>query len=156
MRRFSKDLIKAIEALGFEHVWTNSQGYFCYVHGADPDQTEVLISPSVNECTAKLMLRKCQKIAGVAPKIEKRRASQVKERAATDRERAHRILQVVRERHLRLVSSNGDREEIERVSRLVALRERELADLERLMQEPPSGGRVHRGSGQVRHVSGAH
>lgn len=156
MKRYSKDVIKGVERLGFDYMWTNAQGFLCYVHPNDPDQTELSISPSISdEHTARTLLRLAEKRAAVAPHIEKRRASRVKERAEAARDRAREQVRLAQERQARLLARQGSSAaEVERVRRLVELRERELAAHERLMQQPPAGGSVHRGTGQVRHFSG--
>lgn len=155
MKRYSKDAFKGVERLGFEHVWTNAKGFRCYVHPSDPMQTELSISQSMtNEQAAKDAVRRAEKIIGVAPRIEKRKASQVKERAETERERARERLRVVQDRKAHLLTESGSDVELERVQRLVELRMRELAEIEQLMRQPPAGGRVHRGVGQARHYTG--
>lgn len=157
MKRYSKDAVRGVERLGFDHVWTNAQGFLCYVHPNDPDQTELSISPSIsNEQASKDILRRAEKIAGVSRRIEKRRGSQVKERAEADRERAREQLRVAREKQARLLAQEeADAAELEKVRREVDFRERELAEIQRLMTQPPGGGSSHRGTGQVRHCSGA-
>jgi hypothetical protein len=153
VKRYSKDAIKAVERLGFEHVWTNSKGFYCYVHPGDPQQTELSISPSMNnEQAAKEIVRRAEKICGVAPQVEKRKASQVKERAEVARER----LRIVRKRKACLLAAAVPAADLEWMERLEALRERELSDIERLMRQPPAGGRVHRGTGQARHYTGCY
>lgn len=152
MKRLSKELVKSLEALGFDHVWTNTQGYPCYVHPSDPTQHELSISPSIaNDQTARILLRRAQKIAGVTPHSTKRRASQVKERTDADRERAQRRLAWAREKERR----TADQAEREQLQTLIEQRARELEALERLMKQPAQGGRVHRGCGQARHWAGA-
>src|SRR2546421_379454 len=128
MKRYSKDVIKGVEHLGFDHVWTNAQGFLCYVHPDDPEQTEMSISPSISdEHTARTLLRRAQRIAGVTPRVEKRRGSLVKERAEAERERVREQLRIVREKQDRLLAQEAaDTAEVERMRRLVELREREL------------------------------
>lgn len=150
MKRLQKDTIKALEQLGFDHIWTNTQGYECYVHPGDPQQTELSVSPSLRENSARTLLRSAQKIAGVARPIEKRRGSQVKERAEAERERARDRLRLAREKLARAASAA----EIAHHTAEVEAREKELRDLERMMTSIPGGGSAHRGTRQARHCTG--
>lgn len=155
MKRHSRELIAQLERLGFDHVWTNAAGAHCYVHPGDPGQTELSVSQSItSEQTAKSLLRRAQRIAGVAPKVEKRRASRVKERAETERERARRDLEAARQRRQRLLDTRADTVTLAEAERLIQQRERELAALERLMKQPAQGGSVRRGRDQARHWTG--
>jgi hypothetical protein len=157
MKRYSKQLIKDLTHLGFDHVWTNSQGYPCYAHPDDPEQQELSVSPSIaNEQAFKTVLRRAQKIAGAVPVVEKRKGSQIKERAEADRERARQRLQWIQQKQQRLIDGNADAAMIAKARELIDLRERELADLERLMMQPAQGGNIHRGTGQARHTAGSH
>jgi predicted RNA binding protein YcfA (HicA-like mRNA interferase family) len=156
MKRHSKDLIKALTNLGFDHVWTNAQGHHCYVHPDDPAQEEVSVSPSISsDSILKMILRRARKIAGAEAVVEKRKATQVKERAEAERERARQRLQWVKEKQQRLIADQADPTWIAKVHELIDLRERELAAIERLMKEPAQGGNVHRGAGQARHYTGS-
>lgn len=156
MKRYSKDLIKTLTALGFDHVWTNSQGHHCYVHPDDPTQEELSVSPSISsDQILKTLIRRARKIAGAETVVEKRKAGQVKERAEADRERARQRLQWVKEKQQRLIAGHADATWIAKVRELLELRERELAAIERLMTEPAQGGTVHRGVGQARHYTGS-
>ncbi|MFF7190505.1 hypothetical protein ACFZAR_36040 [Streptomyces sp. NPDC008222] len=156
MKRYSKNVIKTLASLGFDHIWTNADGYPCYVHPDDPDQTELSISPSIsNEATARNLVRRAQKIARVAPVVEKRKAGQVKERQQAERDRARQRLEYVRAKQHRLIEQDADAAERARVEALIEVRERELAEYERLMKQPAQGGNTHRGTGHARHYVGA-
>jgi hypothetical protein len=156
MKRHSKELIKGMTALGFEHIWTNAQGYPCYAHPDDPKQEEVSVSPSINSDQGlKEGLRRARRIAGTHTVVAKRKGSQVKERAEVDRERARQRLQWIREKQQRLLADKADATVIAKVRELIELRERELADLERLMKQPAQGGNAHRGTGHARHITGS-
>lgn len=150
MKRHSKALITALEQLGFDHIWTNSRGYLCYVHPGDPDQTEVTISPSINENGARTVLTRARKLAGAATVIEKRKAGQIKERAAAARQR----LQDSRDAREQLLRQRAHADQVAEAERLIEERERELAAIERLMTQPAQGGNTHRGRGQARHRTG--
>jgi hypothetical protein len=155
MKRLSKDLIRDVGALGFDHVWTNAQGFQCFVHPDDPEQTELSIRPSIGEeQIAKTLLRRAQKIAGAMPRIEKRNGSRVKERADAERHRAQERLRLVRDKQARLHTQQAASAEVERIRLLVERRERELAEIEHLMLQPPGGSSVHRGTAQARHCAG--
>jgi hypothetical protein len=155
MKRHSKELIKGMAALGFEHIWTNAQGFHCYAHPDDPNQEEVSVSPSINNDQGlKEGLRRARRIAGAHTVVAKRKGSQVKERAEADRARAHQRLQWIQQKQQRLIAEQADTTVIAKVRELIELRERELADIERLMKQPAQGGNAHRGTGHARHITG--
>lgn len=154
MKRYAKALTEQLTALGFDHIWTNSSGFLCYVHPGDPDQIEVTISPSINEQSAKTVLRRAKRLAGAATVVEKRKGQQVKERAATTREHTRRLLDGSRTQHRTLIEQQADPDRIAEAQRLIEQRERELAAIERLMVQPTQGGNAHRGRGQARHRTG--
>lgn len=150
MKRHGKQLIAALESLGFHHIWTNNSGGECYAHPGDPAQTEVIVNPSTDERGARSTLARARKLAGAAAVVDKRNPQQIKERAAAARQR----LQDSRDDRERLLREKADAAAVTRAERLVEQRERELAAVERLMREPPSGGNAHRGRGQTRHRTG--
>jgi predicted RNA binding protein YcfA (HicA-like mRNA interferase family) len=152
--RHAKALIKTLTNLGFDHIWTNSSGHHCYVHPADPDQTELLVNPSANEVTHRSLTRRAQKITGTVPATPKRNPRQIKQRAETDRTRARALLDEARNKARQLQQDQADRAAIDKASQLIAQRERELAAIERLMRQAPAGGSTHRGAGQARHQAG--
>jgi hypothetical protein len=150
VKRPARQLVKDLEALGFDHIWTNSSGAQCYAHPDDPQQEELSVSPNTHETGAKNVLRRARRIAGADTVVEKRNATQVRERATAARQR----LQYVRERHGRLLTTRADPAQVAAAARLVEQREHELDAVERLMRQPPAGGHAHRGTGQARHYSG--
>ncbi len=156
MKRHGRILIQHLNDLGFEHVWTNSGGYPCYVHPDDPEQTEVSVSPGLgSDQVLKVAMRRAEKIAGVqASTAGKRRAGQLKERAEAQRERARRRLAFVQAKQQRLCADRAaDPVTVAAVRDLIARRERELAAIEHLMRQAPQGGNAHRGTGQPRHYA---
>lgn len=154
--KFSKQVFDALAKLGFEDVWSNAQGFPCFVHPDDPQQTEVSVNPSIDaEHTARFLIRRCQKIVGQLPKIEKRKGQQVKDRQAADRERAEQRLRWAEEKRLRLLAEKGTAEHLQRIDELIELRRRQLLDLHRQMTQTPQGSQ-HRGHGRVEYQGTAH
>ncbi|HEY5834999.1 hypothetical protein [Streptomyces sp.] len=151
MKRHGKALIASLETLGFNHIWTNTSGWPCYAHPGDPDQTEVTISPSIDEQGARRVLQRARKLAGAATVVDKRKGQQIKDRAAAARQR----LQDSRDAREQLLQQRADTTAIAHAERLVTQREAELAAIERLMTQPAQGGNTHRGRGQARHRTGA-
>jgi hypothetical protein len=151
VKRHAKALVAELAKLGFDHIWTNASGGQCYVHPGDPAQTEVVVSPSLDERAARHIADRARKLAGAdKPNADKRNARQVKERAAAARQR----LQESRDAHVRLLRNRADAAALACAEQLVAQRENELAALERLMRQPPAGGNAHRGTGQARQRTG--
>lgn len=147
--RASRELFKAVEQLGFDHIWTNGSGFLCYAHPDDPDQTEVSIGPSIkNEQPAKTVLRRCQKIAGQLPEIVKRKGQQVKERQAAERERAQKRIEWAEAKKARLVAEKAEEEHLRKIDELIEHRRQELLALHRQMSDSPQGN-DHRGRGRV-------
>lgn len=157
MKRYAKQLIRDLQALGFDHIWTNASGNLCYAHPDDPDQTELSISQGTNEQGAKTLLRRAQRIAGAHPDslaVGKRNAVQLKERAAAQRERARTRLAYATARREQLTAARAEPAAVAAAQALIERRENELAAVERLMRQPPAGGNDHRGTRQPRHYAG--
>lgn len=150
MKRHGKALVAELTKLGFDHIWTNSSGGQCYAHPGDAAQTEVVVSPSLDERSARHLLARARKLAGAVTVADKRDAQQIKARAAAARQR----LQDSRDAHVRLLRERADAVALARAEQQVEERERELAVLEQLMRQPPAGGNAHRGSGQAAHRTG--
>lgn len=149
MKRVAKQVIADLEKLGFDHLWRNSSGEHVYVHPDDPEQTEVKVSPSLNdENAAKGILARCRRIAGIAPVIVKRRAENVKERAQAERDRAEQRLQWALAKQARLEADRANEAWLGRIRELVEHRRAELAALHRDMTEAPQGA-AHVGRGRV-------
>jgi hypothetical protein len=121
---YSGDVVKGVGLLGFVHLWTTPEGSRCFVHPHDPRQTELFVGPSITE-------------AHVAKDLLVRAGK------ITGWHRPFEELAADRGWNRRNAEA-GD----------IALRERELAVLERTMTTPPQGGNLHRGTGQARHWSG--
>lgn len=152
MKRLAKKVMSDLEDLGFDLIWRNNSGDYVYVHADDPQQTEVRVSPSIDENAAKATVARCRRIAGIAPVIVKRRGEQVKERDAADRarerEQAERRLRWAEEKRDRLLADMAEAAYVAKVEELVEHRRRELAELHREMTETPQGGQ-HVGTGRV-------
>jgi hypothetical protein len=151
VKRPAKQAVKDLDALGFDHIWTNSSGHHCYAHPDDPHQEELLVNPNTNENGAKTLIRRARRITGAPAIVDKRNASQVKERATAARQR----LQYVRDKHRRLLDARAAPALLAAAANLIDQREQELEAVERLMRQPPAGGHDHRGTGQARHYTGA-
>lgn len=152
MTGHSKRLIKAIQQLGFQHIWTNSQGFHCFAHPDDPSQAELSVGPSINrEQHARDLLRRAQAIAGALPTAPKRNAGQIKERRADERERAQRRLEWAEAKRDRLIAEKADAAWLQKIEELVEHRRQELLALHREMTESPQGSQ-HRGRGRVEYL----
>lgn len=147
--KLSKQVFAEVERLGFDYVWSNGQGFPCYVHPDDPQQNEISINPSINnESAARQKIRECKKIAGELPKIEKRKGRQVKERQAAERECAEQRLRWAEEKRDRLIASSANEEHMRKIDELVEFRRQQLLALHREMTGSPQGNQ-HRGRGRV-------
>lgn len=145
----SKELLKSIEKLGFDHIWTNGKGFLCYAHPDDPEQEELSINQSINhEQTSKNLLRRAQKIAKALPKVEKRKGQQVKERQAAERERAQQRLAWAEKKRERLLAEQAEADHIAKIQELIEHRRAELLALHREMTDTPQGSQ-HRGRGRA-------
>lgn len=162
MKRYAKQLVKDLTALGFDHIWTNTSGGLCYAHPDDPAQIEIVVTQGADERAARATLQRARRITGAhAPDSGKRNAAQARARAAGARDRERQRAQAmarlayVRDKHHRLTATPGtEPAALTATERLLAQRESELDALERLMRQPPSGGHTHRGAGQARHYTG--
>ena len=147
--KFSKRVTDALDELGFDHVWSNSQGFLCYVHPDDPQQTEISVNPSMNnEALARQVIRSCAKIAGRLPKIEKRKGQQIKERQTAEREQAERRLRWAEEKRDRLLAEKATAEHLHKIEELIEVRRSQLLDLHHQMTQSPQGSQ-HRGHGRI-------
>lgn len=155
MKRYAKQLIADLQRLGFDEIWTNSSGHPCFAHPSDPQQQELSINPSSSEQAAKAVLRRAQRIAGATPTVDKRRPGQIKARAEAQRERARNRLTWITRKRDQLLTEHADPRMVAKAEALLAVRERELAAIERLMVQPPAGGNTHRGTQHARHHTGA-
>lgn len=146
----SKEVLRALNRLGFEYLWTNGHGIPCYVHPDDPSQTEVLVNLSQNkESSARAKIRDLQKIAGELPQLAKRKGQQVKERRAAEREQAERRLAWAEAKKARLLEQpEADTGHLSRLDELIEHRRQQLLAIHHQMTESPAGA-AHRGRGYV-------
>lgn len=153
--KLSKEVLKSVEKLGFDHIWTNGQGFLCYVHPDDPEQVEVIVNPSINnEQVARNKIRQCKKIAGEVPQIVKRKGQQVKERQAAERDRALKRIEWAEAKKARLIAEKAEEEHLRKIDELIELRRQELLALHREMSDSPQGN-AHRGRGRVEYQGSA-
>jgi predicted RNA binding protein YcfA (HicA-like mRNA interferase family) len=144
VKRQAKELIEALERLGYEYDRTNSKGFLMYVH-ADGD--EVGVSEGIQEHAARQLLRKVERRLGVERDTGKRNAAGIKERQAYLRMRLAEDIARHREELDAILARKSQRldglglvateAEIARITRYIEQRERELADMERLMRGAP-------------------
>lgn len=162
MKKEAKLLVKALEGLGYEYTGRNSKSCDIYEH---PNGDRVAIGSSVNDHTARGLLKQAQERCGVtAPPSNKRNTSAIKERQAEERARqkaeidAHRALidDLLAQRDGMLAGhaaglSNRD---IRAIEAAIERADREMAAMVRLMTGTPASAE-HSGTGRPRHRSGA-
>lgn len=153
--RYSKEVLKEVERLGFEYLWSNHHGHHCFVYPDDPQQTEFSVNPSINnEHAARAKIRDARKIVGLAPVIVKRHGSQINERLAAERERAERQLEWAERKRQLVLAEQREQEQIRRVEELVEARRSQLLAIHRQMAQAPQGSQ-HVGRGRVERIGTA-
>lgn len=158
MKQYAKKAVQEAERLGYEFDHTNSNNFHVYVH---PSVGEIALNPSMNEGTARQVMRRMQQAAGALDRTQGRDAGAVKDRARRradlDAERLaaeRRQIEAQRDTYLARIAgaplSNLDRGELARLE----TRLKEIRRMEALMVSIPASA-DHRGRGQSRHRAGA-
>lgn len=161
MKRYAKELIKELEALGYEFSRTNAKMMHVYVRPGVPD---LIVSPGCSENAARQILRQVKRSLGCADEVAKRNPEQIKARQAAERESAAAAVDRLNRERDDLIASrsrllagraNGlTRQQVRAIEKRIEETERERRHWESLMTSTPASA-DHRGSGQARHRSGS-
>jgi len=158
VRRHAKELVKELEALGYEFERVNAKSMHVYAR----DGAEILVSPGVDENAARQILRRVRRDLGCTEEVAKRKPAQIKERQAAERENAQQaIARLAKERSELLARKDAAlagrfglaASEAREIERLIESNDRERREWERLMTRTPSSA-DHRGTGRARHRAG--
>lgn len=136
MKPYAKKAIAYAEKHGYAYESTSSKGYLAYANGAGHRLT---ISPWMPEYAYRSVVKQIDEFRGVGPDPSKKRNTQrIKER---DRKR-HELAVDERARHQRrldaLLNAKADESLIREAEEAFRTADREVRELERLMQEAPA------------------
>jgi hypothetical protein len=140
VKRPAKELIAALERMGFEHDRTNSRGYLIFTF----DGQEVSVNQGIDERSARNLLKQVERANGVEQQSNKRNATAIRERQATQRNalrsdiERHRVeldaIVAQRARQLDGAAAALTDADILRIQAHIETKERELRDIENLMR----------------------
>jgi hypothetical protein len=145
VKKHTKSLVKALERLGYAYAGTVGRNEdLLYRHGNGHALT---IGPDIREHISRALLREAQEHCGATPAANKRNTTRLKDRAAADRARrrqlkAHkRTSDVLRVKARGLAGATGLKgEELRALTQEIERRDREYAQMKRLMTATPEGG----------------
>lgn len=161
MKKGYKQLAAFFEENRIEYVRTNAKGREFYSH---PACGEIGVNPGVDERAVKQIIQSVQKSLGLQTVKDqaKRNAAHIKDRQAAERARLaaeigkHRgeiaDLLSQRERQLGGLGATLTPGQITAISRLIEKHEREIREMQKLMQELPENN-AHAGNGRAQHRS---